>query len=71
MPTVEGTLKPSEVQMTDAEWEINKNCDLKKREHKFHWKYDPATGLPSETIGQCAHCGLEREMNRDYHPEVK
>jgi hypothetical protein len=71
MPTQDGKLKPTEVQMTEAEWEINKDCAAKKRDHKFYWKYDPATGLPSETIGKCAHCGLETEMNRDYHPEEK
>lgn len=68
MPTLEGTLKPSEVQMTEEEWAINKNCTLKKRDHKYQWKHDPETGLPSPTIGVCVHCGRETEMNRDYHP---
>lgn len=72
MPTLEGTLKPSEVQMTDEEWAINKSCALKKRDHKYHWKNDPTTGLPSDTIGVCAHCGHETELlNRNFTPDEK
>lgn len=64
MPTLDGKLKTSEVPMTDAEWEVNKDCALKKREHKWQWKLDIATGMPHPTAAICVHCGVERELTR-------
>lgn len=51
--------------MTDAEWEENKNCDLKKRDHKWQWKFDIAAGTTSMDQAICVHCGKETELNRD------
>jgi hypothetical protein len=51
--------------MTDEEWEENKNCDIKKRDHKWYWKNDIATGMPHPSAAVCAHCGIERELNRE------
>ncbi len=58
MPTVDGKLKPNEVQMTPEEWEKNKSCELSKRAHKFLWKVD------SENEGVCAHCGKVEILTR-------
>lgn len=58
MPTADGKLKTTEVPMSPEEWEVNKSCELKKREHKFYWK--PG----SDTIGYCAHCGKEEILSR-------
>jgi hypothetical protein len=56
------------VPMSEEDWEINKDCELKKRDHKWHWKHDIATGLPSMTQAICAHCGKETTLTRsDYH----
>ncbi len=56
--------------MTDEEWEENKDCERKKREHKFIWKHDIATGMPHPTAARCVHCGLERELTRSEHRGV-
>jgi hypothetical protein len=51
--------------MTDEEWEENKSCVLKKRDHKWQWKFDIAAGKTSDTQAICVHCGIEVELNRD------
>jgi hypothetical protein len=51
--------------MTDEEWEENKDCELKKRDHKWIWKYDIASGTASNTEAICAHCGKHATINRD------
>ena len=53
MPTIDGKLGPKERPMTDAEWEVNKDCELKKRAHKWYWK------APDSNKAYCAHCGKE------------
>lgn len=60
------TLPPGHVPMTDEEWETNKVCELAKRAHKWRWKTDIATGLPSMTEAICAHCGMQTKLGRDY-----
>jgi hypothetical protein len=64
MPTIEGKLKSTEVAMTPEEWDINKDCTLKKREHKWQWLFDIAAGLPSETEAICVHCGKRTDLTR-------
>jgi len=54
--------------MTDAEWEENKNCDKKKREHKWQWKIDISSGMPSMNEAYCVHCGLETNLSRNDAP---
>lgn len=46
--------------MTDEEWEVNKNCDLKGRTHKYMWDKD----RPGTNWAQCVHCGEYREIDR-------
>lgn len=58
MPTLDGKLGPKEIPMSDADWETNKDCDLKKRTHKYRWK------SPDSNIGVCAHCGKEIVLTR-------
>lgn len=50
--------------MTPEEWEVNKDCEEKKRDHKWQWKFDIAAGVPSNTQAVCVHCGLERNLTR-------
>lgn len=50
--------------MTDEEWEVNKDCEAKHRDHKWQWKFDIAAGKTSQTHGVCVHCGKEIELNR-------
>ena len=57
-------LNPGQAPMSDADWEINKDCDAKKREHKYQWKHDIAAGVPSNTHAICVHCGKEVELAR-------
>jgi hypothetical protein len=54
--------EPGRRKMTTEEWEINVDCDLKKRDHKWRWKLDISTGLPSMDHGICVHCGREAIM---------
>jgi hypothetical protein len=51
--------------MSDEEWEANKSCVVKKREHKWNWLVDITTGMPHPTAVACAHCGLRANMTRD------
>lgn len=50
--------------MTDEEWEVNKDCDLKKRNHKFMWDKN----RPGTLWAQCVHCGIFKELTRDDEP---
>ncbi len=68
MPTPDGKLKPGEAPMTEEKWVQNKSCTLSKREHKWHWKNDPATGLPDANQAICAHCGEETTLTRKTLP---
>lgn len=59
--------------MTDEEWEKNKDCDKKGRDHKWYWKFDIASGMPSPDQAYCAHCGKETtlaqpKLGRDAKP---
>ena len=55
--------------MTDEEWEENKSCEAKKREHKYQWKFNIAAGVPSNTHAICVHCGKEVVLDREgAHP---
>ena len=51
--------------MTDAEWDENKSCEAKHREHKWLWKHDIASGTASPTEAICAHCGKQATLNRN------
>ena len=53
-----------QVPMSPEDWEVNKDCGLKKRDHKWHWKFDKATGQTSDTQAICAHCGIETNLSR-------
>lgn len=60
-------------QMTDEEWEVNKSCEAKGRDHRWHWKHDIASGLPSPDQAICVHCGKETtlvmpKLGRDAKP---
>jgi hypothetical protein len=58
--------------MTPEEWEINKDCATKKRAHKWQWKLDIASGMPSMDHAICVHCGVEVNLTRgDMHHEPK
>lgn len=57
-------LRPGQVSMSDEDWEVNKDCAAKKRDHKWRWKVDIATGLPHPTAAICVHCGIETELAR-------
>ena len=50
--------------MTDAEWEDNKSCEVKKRDHKWNWKFDIAAGTASKTEAICAHCGKQATVTQ-------
>ena len=52
--------------MTEKEaawWEIHKNCDLAKREHKWQWKIDITSGQPHATDVFCVHCGVSASIS--------
>jgi hypothetical protein len=59
------TLNPGQKPMPLEQWEVHSRCDTAKREHKWQWAFDPATGKTSEREAICVHCGktvtLERE----------
>lgn len=55
--------------MTDAEWDINKSCELKHRDHKWQWLSGDASTLPSLENAQCVHCGKLTVMRRDNYGE--
>lgn len=46
--------------MTDEQWEINKDCDLKKRDHKYMWDKN----RPGTNWAQCMRCGKFTELDR-------
>jgi len=56
--------REKQVPMSAEDWEVNKVCALKKRDHKWYWKYDSATNAPSAMIAVCAHCGEETVLTR-------
>ena len=60
MATADGKV---EKPMTDEEWEINKDCHAKQRAHKWQWKNDINSGLPSNTEAICVHCGKEMSLS--------
>jgi siroheme synthase (precorrin-2 oxidase/ferrochelatase) len=51
--------------MTDEEWAENKSCEIKKRDHRWRWLIDIATGQPHATEVICSHCGKRASMTRD------
>jgi hypothetical protein len=51
--------------MTDEEWEVNKDCELKKREHKFMWDVN----RPGTNWAQCKHCGVFKELVNKWGPD--
>jgi hypothetical protein len=50
--------------MPPEKWETHKDCDLAKREHKWHWEFDIATQGPSIDKGVCVHCGIVKVLTR-------
>jgi hypothetical protein len=63
-------LKSEQAAMTPEAWDINKDCRLKKRDHKWQWKYDPLTNETSPELAVCVHCGIEVNLNRDDMQQV-
>jgi hypothetical protein len=64
-------LKSEQAAMTPEEWDENKDCRMKKRDHKWQWLYDKATGQTSHEQAVCVHCGIVVNLNRDYTLERK
>jgi len=56
MPTIDGKLGPKETPMSPEDWEVNKDCTAKKRDHKWQWEYN-GEGQTSATNAVCVHCG--------------
>jgi hypothetical protein len=54
--------------MTEEEWQRHINCDTAKRDHKWHWKLDIQSGLPSLSEAVCVHCGRHATVrNGEFH----
>ena len=51
--------------MSEEKWATHVDCDLAKREHKWHWKVDISSGMPSMDQAVCDHCGKETTLNRE------